>query len=273
MGIRVVLKSIRGHMGYEIANAIANHPSMTLVCGISSSATGPVSLLPVNGRPAATVPCYCSLPAALECHEADTYVDFSHASQAVGCVELAISSGLRVLTGTTGIPEAALVRLGDKAASSGLGLIYSPNFALGAVIMIQAAKLAAQYLGDIEIIELHHPGKADSPSGTAIHSAEAIARVRIDPRIHDGGTYPLMPLPPCTEPARGVSISGIRIHSVRLPGLVAHQEIIFGGLDETLTLRHDSVSRRSFIPGIVLALERLPRCKGLIHGLEELLSP
>ena len=276
--MRVVVKSIAGHMGREIAYAIAGHPNMTLMCGISSGATESIISLPGPGGTLAEIPCYATLYEALRHHEADSYVDFSHASQAVSCIDLAFSYGLRVLTGTTGIPEATLARLGQKAASRKLALLYSPNFALGAVIMIQAAKLAARYLAEVEIVELHHAGKADSPSGTAIHTADAISKARPQKDDRTGlpptpsAPRPWMPLPPNAEPSRGVTVSGVRIHSVRLPGLVAHQEVIFGGLDETLLLRHDSLSRKSFLPGILLGLERLPTCTGLVRGLEELLQ-
>jgi 4-hydroxy-tetrahydrodipicolinate reductase len=172
-----------------------------------------------------------------------------------------------VVLGATGIPEEALVEFGTRFAALDLALLQIPNFSLGAVLAIRLATQVAQYFPDVEIVEAHHDGKRDAPSGTAVHSARAIAAARREagrsagPGASTAGTMP----------ARGESIDGIPVHALRLPGATAHEEIVFGAPGELLTIRHDAIDRSCYATGVVLAARRAPEFTGLTTGLETLL--
>jgi 4-hydroxy-tetrahydrodipicolinate reductase len=186
-----------------------------------------------------------ALEQAIEESRPDVVVDFSVPESAAANASLCLGRGVHVVVGTTGITSEQLEGLRDAAGESDANCLIAPNFAIGAVLMMEAAKLAAPHMPDCEIVELHHDQKLDAPSGTAKRTAELIAAAT-------GGAEP-------------------PIHSVRLPGLVAHQEVIFGGLGQTLTIRHDSISRESFMPGVLLAVRKVGGLDGLVVGLENVL--
>jgi 4-hydroxy-tetrahydrodipicolinate reductase len=186
-----------------------------------------------------------ALEQAIEESNPEVVVDFSVPESAAANASLCLARGVHAVVGTTGITPEQLERLRGDAGESDANCLIAPNFALGAVLMMEAAKLAAPHMPDCEIIELHHDQKLDAPSGTAKRTAELIAGAT-------GGAEP-------------------PIHSVRLPGLVAHQEVIFGGLGQTLTIRHDSISRESFMPGVLLAVRKVGGLDGLVVGLENVL--
>jgi 4-hydroxy-tetrahydrodipicolinate reductase len=186
-----------------------------------------------------------TLAQALESKGPDVVVDFSVPESAADNAALCLERGVHAVVGTTGITPEQLERLDAAAQDSPANCLIAPNFAIGAVLMMEAAKLIAPHMPDCEIVELHHDQKLDAPSGTAKRTAELIASAR-------GGDEP-------------------PIHSVRLPGLVAHQEVIFGGLGQTLTIRHDSISRESFMPGVLLAIRQVGGLDGLVVGLENVL--
>jgi 4-hydroxy-tetrahydrodipicolinate reductase len=196
-------------------------------------------------------------------------VDFTHPDAVMDNLEFCIAHGMHAVVGTTGFDADRLetVRgwLGD---SQGTGVLIAPNFSIGAVLMMRFAAEAARFYESVEVIELHHPDKADAPSGTARRTAQLIAGAR-----REAG---LGPIPDATstglEGARGADVDGIRVHGLRLRGLVAHQEVILGGVGETLTIRHDSLDRVSFTPGVLLGLRRVAERPGLTVGLEELLD-
>jgi 4-hydroxy-tetrahydrodipicolinate reductase len=185
-----------------------------------------------------------SLEQALADNDVEVVVDFTTPDSVFSNVRLCLERGVHAVVGTTGISDAELSELRDLAARSEANCFVAPNFAIGAVLMMEAAKLAAPHMPDCEIVELHHEGKLDAPSGTAKRTARLIAAV--------GGR------------------TDVPIHSVRLPGLVAHQEVIFGGLGQTLAIRHDSLSRESFMPGVLLAVRKVAGLDGLVVGLENL---
>jgi 4-hydroxy-tetrahydrodipicolinate reductase len=185
-----------------------------------------------------------SLESVIDEARPEVVIDFTTPESAFGNARLCLERGLHVVVGTTGITEDELEQLRRLASDSEGNCFLAPNFAIGAVLMMEAAKLVAPHMPAWEIVELHHDQKLDAPSGTAKRTGELIAAA--------GG-------------AKGP------IHSVRLPGLVAHQEVIFGGLGETLTIRHDSLSRESFMPGVVLAVRKVAELDGLVVGLEQLL--
>lgn len=200
---------------------------------------------------------------------AQVAVDFTTPDAVMGNVEFCIASGINVVVGTTGFDAGriASVRRWLETAPS-VGVVIAPNFGIGAVLMMAFAQMAAPYFESAEIVELHHPGKADAPSGTSQRTAERIAAAR---RAADRGA-----MPDATssglEGARGADVEGVRIHAVRLAGLVAHQEVLFGGHGETLTVRHDSLDRASFMPGVLLAVRAVGSRPGLTVGLESLLD-
>jgi 4-hydroxy-tetrahydrodipicolinate reductase len=200
---------------------------------------------------------------------ADVVVDFTTPDVVMGNLEYCVTHGLHVVVGTTGFDAGRLAIVRELLdAAPALGVVIAPNFGIGAVLMMAFAEKAARYFESAEIVELHHPGKVDAPSGTSQHTARRIAAAR-----RDGG---LAQMPDATssglEGARGAEVDGVHIHAVRVSGLVAHQEVLFGGHGETLTVRHDSLDRVSFMPGVLLAVRAVSTRPGLTVGLENLLD-
>ena len=200
---------------------------------------------------------------------AQVLVDFTTPDVVMDNLHWAVDQGINMVVGTTGFTEQRLERVrGWLAHKPGIGVIIAPNFGIGAVLMMQFAQRAARYFDSAEIIEMHHPRKLDAPSGTAHHTARLIAGARADAQR--------APMPDATKEempgARGTEVDGVRIHSVRAAGLVAHQEILFGTAGETLTIRHDSLDRASFMPGVLLAVRSVLHRPGLTVGIDELLD-
>jgi 4-hydroxy-tetrahydrodipicolinate reductase len=200
---------------------------------------------------------------------AEVVVDFTTPDVVMDNLHWCIDQGINTVVGTTGFTEQRLERVRTWLSHKpGVGVIIAPNFGIGAVLMMQFAARAARYFESAEIIELHHPGKLDAPSGTATHTARAIAQAR--------AAAGLGPPPDATKEeaagARGTDIDGVRVHSVRAAGLVAHQEVLFGTAGETLTIRHDSYERASFMPGVLLAVRSVQSRPGLTVGLDALLG-
>ncbi len=198
----------------------------------------------------------------------EAVVDFTHPDAVMANLEFCVRRGVHAVVGTTGFDEDRLRRLREwLAGSPRTGVLVAPNFSIGAVLMMRYAAEAARFFESVEIIELHHPTKADAPSGTARRTAELVAAAR-----RDAGCGPVPDATSTTlAGARGAEVDGIRVHSVRARGLVAHQEVVLGGVGETLTLRHDSLDRASFTPGVLLALRQIRDRPGLTVGLEHLL--
>jgi 4-hydroxy-tetrahydrodipicolinate reductase len=199
--------------------------------------------------------------------DAQVVVDFTHPDSVMDNVRWCLDAGINVVVGTSGFDQTKLSTVESWLAESPQrGVIVAPNFAIGAVLIMHFAQQAARFFESAEVIELHHPRKVDAPSGTAIRTAEIIASARSGmDRAPDATTTAL-------EGARGASVSGVPVHSVRLAGLVAHQEVLFGTAGETLTLRHDSFDRASFMPGVLLAVRSVLDRPGLTVGLEPLLG-
>jgi len=200
---------------------------------------------------------------------AQVVVDFSHPDAVMAQLRFAISYGLHAVVGTTGFDAARLAELQQLlAAAPGVGVLIAPNFALGAVLAARYAAHAARYFESAEVIELHHPDKADAPSGTGLDTATRIAAARVKAGLG--------PMPDATSGgalgARGASVDGVPVHSLRLRGLVAHQEVLLGNPGEVLTIRHDSLDRSSFVPGVLLAIRNVARLPGLTLGLDALLD-
>lgn len=193
---------------------------------------------------------------------ADILVELTTPDSVFENSKLALKNGVRPVIGATGLSEDDINELSSLASKSQTGAIIAPNFAIGAILMMKFAATAAKYMKSFEIIEMHHDKKVDAPSGTAIKTAQLIAKNASASNVvnvNDG------------DAARGAKISGTRIHSIRLPGLVAHQEVIFGGQGQTLTIRHDSIDRSSFMPGILLACEKVMGLNKLVYGLDSII--
>ena len=197
----------------------------------------------------------------------EVVIDFTHPDVVMDNLKFLIDNGIHAVVGTTGFTDERLDQVRSwLSGKPGAAVLIAPNFAIGAVLSMHFAQKAAPYFESVEVIELHHPQKADAPSGTATRTAKLIAQARKD----------LPPSPDATstglEGARGADVDGIRVHSVRLTGLIAHQEVLFGTLGETLTIRHDSLDRTSFVPGVLLAVRQIAQRPGLTIGLEPLLD-
>jgi 4-hydroxy-tetrahydrodipicolinate reductase len=199
--------------------------------------------------------------------ETEVVVDFTHPDVVMGNLEFLVGAGIHAVVGTTGFTDERIEQVRSwVAAKPGAAVLIAPNFAIGAVLSMEFAKQAARFFESVEVIELHHPHKADAPSGTAARTARLIAQAR----------QGMPPSPDATstgiEGARGADVDGVRVHSVRLAGLVAHQEILFGTQGETLTIRHDSLDRTSFVPGVLLGVRNVAGHPGLTIGIEPLMG-
>lgn len=247
MAIRVAVLGARGRMGLEVCRAIKATSDLELVAEIDLGDSLDL----------------------LKSSKAEVMVDFTTPESVMGNLKFAIETGIHSVVGTTGFDKAKIDSLKNLlAANPKVGLLVAPNFGLAAVLMMQFAATAARYFESAEIIELHHPEKADAPSGTATRTAELMSEAREKAK--------LAPMPDKTskslDGARGAKVGDIPIHSVRLRGLVAHQEVLFGEKGETLTIRHDSLDRSGFMPGVLLGVREVSKNPGLTVGLEHYLK-
>ena len=242
--INVAVLGARGRMGSEVVKAVEAADGLTLVAALDLGD----SLDQLKGSAAHVV------------------VDFTTPDSVMANLEFLINNGINVVVGTTGFDDAKLATVnGWLAKNPSVGVLIAPNFAIGAVLMMEFAAKAARYFESAEIIELHHPAKVDAPSGTAARTAELMSAARKEAGLAampDATTAAL-------DGARGASVGGIPVHSVRARGLVAHQEVLFGGLGETLTIRHDSIDRAGFMPGVILGVRKIVNTPGLTHGLDK----
>jgi 4-hydroxy-tetrahydrodipicolinate reductase len=200
-------------------------------------------------------------------NKTEVVIDFTHPDVVMDNLKFLIDNGIHAVVGTTGFTEERLQQVRAwLAAKPGVGALIAPNFAIGAVLSMHFARQAAPFYESVEVIELHHPQKADAPSGTAARTAALIAEARKELPPNPDATTVSLP------GARGADVDGVPVHSVRLAGLVAHQEVLFGTAGETLTIRHDSMDRTSFVPGVLLAVRRVAEHPGLTVGIEPLLN-
>lgn len=201
--------------------------------------------------------------------DTEVVIDFTHPDVVMDNLKFLIDNGIHAVVGTTGFTDERLDRVRDwLSAKPGVGVLIAPNFAIGAVLSMLFAQKAARYYDSVEVIELHHPHKADAPSGTADRTARLIAQARAEAGVGPSPDATTVAL----EGARGADVDGVRVHSVRLAGLVAHQEVLLGTEGETLTIRHDSLDRSSFAPGVLLGVREAAGRPGLTIGLEDLLD-
>jgi 4-hydroxy-tetrahydrodipicolinate reductase len=254
--IRVGVIGATGRVGSEVCRAVDAAVDLELVGGISRSKAGTKAseALGLEGSDLVLAEDLTSFVEA----EVEVAVDFTSGEFAPEHVGWAIEHGVHIVVGTTGF------EVDERWRDAPVGVFVAPNFAIGAVLMQRFAAQAARHLPAVEIVELHHEGKTDAPSGTAAATAEAVAVARREPWT--GPTSESVP------GVRGGERSGVRIHSIRLPGLVAHQEVVFGGQGQTLTIRHDSTDRTSFVPGVLMAIRWVPSHPGLTVGLDAILG-
>ncbi|MCL2543202.1 MAG: 4-hydroxy-tetrahydrodipicolinate reductase [Nocardioidaceae bacterium] len=244
---RVGVIGARGKVGSEVVKAVEEADDVTYTVGVDQG--DPIESLVES--------------------DTEAIVDFTHPDVVMPNLEFCIKNGIHAVVGTTGFDEERLDTLrGWLADSPGTGVLIAPNFSIGAILMMRFAAMAAPLFESVEVVELHHPTKADAPSGTARRTAELIAAAR-----REAGAGPI---PDATstglDGARGADVDGIRVHGLRIRGLVAHQEVILGGLGETLTIRHDSLDRASFTPGVLTGLRHIAANPGLTVGLEHFLD-
>lgn len=256
-------------MGREVCRAVSEDPALELVAAVDPRMTG-LDLRQVVGADVAGIDVAPDI-GALGRARADVAVDFTVADAALSTMRWCAANGVHCVVGTTGIPATEAHALEALFASSSAHCIMAANFAIGAVLMMRLAELAAPYMDGVEIIELHHDGKLDAPSGTALRTAERLERARAetdrDPWPPDRTTAEIVP-----GARGGAGPGGIRLHSVRLPGLVAHQEVVFSALGQSLTLRHDAYDRSAFMPGVLLAVKSVGTRPGMTIGLDQLLA-
>ena len=237
---RVVVLGARGRVGSEVVKAVEAAPDLELAGAYDAGDS-------------------------IELDGADVAVDFTHPDAVMDNLRACVDAGVHAVVGTTGFTEERLAQLRDWLDGTGVGILVAPNFGIAAVLMMQFAAQAARFFESVEIVELHHPNKADAPSGTARRTAELVAEARRG----------MAPMPDATtvalDGARGADVDGVRVHAVRLAGLVAHQEVVLGGAGESLTIRHDSYIRESFMPGVLLGVRSVAGRPGLTVGLEHLL--
>ncbi|GAB3082621.1 4-hydroxy-tetrahydrodipicolinate reductase [Nocardioides zeae] len=245
--LRVGVLGARGKVGREICAAVDAADDLTLVAEVDAG--DDVDVLRTSG--------------------AQVVVDFTHPDVVMGNLEFCVAQGIHAVVGTTGFDDDRLATLGGWLADApSTGVLIAPNFSIGAVLMMRFAAEAARFYDSVEIVELHHPTKADAPSGTARRTAELVAAAR-----RAAGSPP-MPDATSTglEGARGADVDGVRVHALRIRGMIAHQEVVLGGPGETLTIRHDSMDRASFAPGVLLGVRAIADHPGLTVGLEHLLE-
>ena len=282
--IRVGVIGACGRVGRLVCRGIVDDPDLALVAALDRSGVGE-RIGHHIGRPSADVDVSEDLATLVQA-DASVAVDFTHPDVVMDNIRWAISHAVDIVVGTTGISEEDLKEIARLLEAGGgeSNVIVAPNFALGAVLMQRFSEEAARLFPSVEVIELHHDGKVDAPSGTSLATARRIARARAgadggagaEAGTRAGTNAASGPSRPGTNESvpgvRGGEVEGVSVHSVRLPGLVAHQEVIFGSEGETLTIRHDSIDRSSFIPGVLLAVKRVSTLPGLTVGLEPLLD-
>jgi 4-hydroxy-tetrahydrodipicolinate reductase len=260
--IRVVVHGALGKVGQEVVRAIFSEPGMQLVGSVDLKASGEYLPLPDGSG---KIPISADLNNILNKCPADVMVDFSVAKASMPAVRTAAKKGVNLVIGTTGFTADEVGEMEKLAKANKIGLVIAPNFALGAVLMMHLAKIAAKYMDYAEIIELHHHLKADAPSGTALSTAREMAKAR-------GKPFTSPPEPGQPQKSRGEQVEGVTLHSVRLPGLMAHQEVILGAPGQTLIIRHDTINRECYMPGVLLAVKEVVKRREFIYGLDTLLG-
>lgn len=262
MTIRVGVFGAGGRMGSTVCRAVAEHDDLELVAAVDPHHAGiDLAQLGVRGTGIQVAPRASAITDA----GAEVAVDFTVIEAARENIEFCAAYGVHAVVGTTGFDDAELAAYAERFSSSSANAIIAPNFAIGAVLMMRFAELAAPFFETAEIIEMHHDAKADAPSGTAMLTASRMSAASSDWVKDPTETVVL-------ESVRGGEVDGVHVHSLRMRGMVAHQEVLMGTTGQSLTLRHDSYDRSSFMPGVVLAVKHVTEANGLVVGLDALLG-
>lgn len=261
--VKVLLHGVLGKMGQEVLGAVSRDPRLEAVAGVDLKANKKEILLPDG---AGSIPLSKDLEAVLQgCHP-DVLVDFTNAEAAMPAIRTAMGHGIAVVVGTTGLSDADLKEIEGLCKKKKIGAVVAPNFAIAAVVMMHLANIAARFFDYAEVIEMHHQHKLDAPSGTALATASGMVQARGSNFIHVSAKKESI------AGSRGGDLGGIAIHSVRMPGLLAHQEVILGAPGQTLRIRLDQISREAFMPGITLAIKKAAELKEAVFGLDKLLG-
>lgn len=263
--IRVGVMGACGKMGKEICRSVLAEEGLELAAAFDVKNQGQ-DIGPLIGLAPCGILIETNLNHLLSQTPLDVMIDFTNAQAALNNVPQVLKYHVCAVIGTTGLNHDDIARIDHIAKENQVGAFIAANFAIGAVLMMKFAQEAAKYMPNVEIIELHHDQKLDAPSGTAVTTLQKIAQVRQSFKQGADQEYEKI------TASRGGEYDGMRVHSVRLPGYVAHQEVIFGGLGQTLTIRHDSISRESFMPGIMLAAKKVISWTGLVQDLENILE-
>lgn len=262
--IKIVVAGFKGKMGNTATHMVLNTEGFELT-GVLDPHAEESNLNELGEYSSADIPVFTDKEELVNTVQADVWIDFTIPDVAYENTQFALKKGIRPVVGTTGLSDEQVDELKSIAKEKQIGGLIAPNFAIGAVLMMQFSQQVAKYFPDVEIIEMHHDNKLDAPSGTAKTTADMIYETRGE---HQQG-HPNEK--ETIEGARGADLHGIKIHSVRLPGLVAHQQVQFGNVGEGLTIRHDSYDRSSFMTGVALGCRKVMELKELVHGLDKLL--
>ena len=262
MTIKTIVTGALGRMGRQVTAALFREPDIQPVGGVDLK-TETITL--DSGRDKHLFEVATDLSAMIRKTDPDVLVDFTHPKSVMGNVRTALQHGVRCVVGTTGLLQSDFDEIKDLCERRKIGAVIAPNFAIGAVLLMKFAEIASRHFQGAEIIEMHHDKKVDAPSGTALKTAELMSHSHTAAQEEIAVSLE-------SQPARGEDVGVVRIHSVRLPGLVAHHEVIFGGTGETLTIRHDSLSRESFMPGVILAVREVMKLDRAVFGLDVLLD-
>lgn len=263
--IKVAVAGASGRMGIEVVRMVLDDEELTLAAAVSPSKAGQDAGT-MAGRGACGVLVQASVEEALNSAQADVLVDFTTPQLVVEHAQLCIRHGVRPVLGTTGFTPDDIAMLDKQLKEQGLGGLIAPNFSIGAILMMKFAAQAAKYFPHLEIIEYHGDQKLDAPSGTSIKTAELISEVRQEMKQGNPNEHETI------EGARGGYYNGFRIHSVRLPGVFAQQEVIFGAYGQSLKIRHDSYERAGYMPGVAVAVKKVMHVTGMVYGFEHFLD-
>ncbi len=261
--ITVAVNGVLGRMGDTVLNAVDQETGMMPIGGADAAAGDQKTVKTLSGI---DLPLASDLASLFEVAKPDVVVDFTNAEGGKAAMSACIEHGVRCVSGSTGITPDELAAIGNGAATAGVGVISASNFALGCVVLIHLARIASAYFDYADVVESHHEMKIDAPSGTALSIVQAMLEGKGGDFDHNIVETELL------EGTRGGSTGGINVHSARMPGRVARHEVVFGALGQTLTLLHDSVSRESFMPGVMLAIRRVVDEKSMIVGLDKVLG-
>jgi len=261
--ITVLVHGALGKMGKEVVAAISNDPELKLVGAVDIKATQDQLTLPDGTT---KVPLSTDLSSLLKVCHPKVILDFTIAEAAMAAARIALKQGINIVIGTSGLSDENLKEINQLAKTNKAGAMVAPNFTIGIAILLNAVKEAARFFDYVDVIEMHHHEKVDAPSGTAIATAKAMIQSRGKPFLYSKTKKETL------ASTRGGEIDGVTIHSVRLPGFVASQEVVFGGQAQTLSIRHDTISRECYIPGVIMAIKEVVRRKGLVFGLDTLLN-